>query len=74
MRHTKKIDLNTELFEGDIIYAPSLQKYFQIEDVGFNKFYNAHIVNLKPENNFEDGGFTIRFSGLIYLKFQVVVN
>lgn len=74
MIHTKKIDLNTELFEGDVIYAPVLQKYFQVEYMNFDDIYNEQIVYFKPQNNFEDNGFKIRYSGLIYLKYQVVVN
>lgn len=68
------IDKETELYREDVLYNPKSQNYYQIEDIGFNEIFKEVIVNLKPENNFEERGFTIRFSGLIYLKYQVVLN
>lgn len=70
----RNIDEKTDLLKGDILYDIRKQKYFEIEDIGFNKNFREIIVNLKPfDNNIYERGFTIRISGL-FIKYQIVIN
>ena len=70
----RNIDEKTDLLKGDILYGIRKQKYFEIEDIGFNKNFREIIVNLKPvDNNIYERGFTIRISGL-FIKYQIVIN
>lgn len=68
----KKIDMNYKLLEGDKVYATRLNEYFQIVDCGFKEIYKGIIVNLKPVNNSEEKGFTIRLSGMIHLDYCII--
>lgn len=69
----KKIDVDTKLLEGDKVYAPKLNKYFQIVDSDFKEIYKEIILNLEPTNkNSRDSGFTIRLSSLISLNYHII--
>jgi hypothetical protein len=66
----KKINELTELREGDIIYAPELDKYFYIVEYGYDMNFKDMHANLVPTNkNPKEKGFTITLKSIISLGY-----
>lgn len=60
----------TTLQLGNKIHAPKLGKDFIIVDYAYNNNFKQMVANLEPTDK-NDRGFTITFSDLIELDYQV---
>jgi hypothetical protein len=65
-----KITDLTQLEVGDKIYAPKLDKYFNIVDYSHSNIFREMLANLSPSNeNPNEKGFTATLSTLIELNY-----
>lgn len=66
----EKINELTTINIGDKIYAPKLNKYFNIVDYVYNDIYKDMLANLAPSNeNPKEKGFTATLKSLIELGY-----
>ena len=65
-----KITELTHLATGDKIYAPKLNKYFNIVEYSHNDIFKEMLANLAPsKENPKENGFTATLSTLIKLDY-----
>ncbi|NAS30661.1 hypothetical protein GTQ40_06735 [Flavobacteriaceae bacterium R38] len=66
----EKINELTTINIGDKIYAPKLDKYFNIVDYAYDDIFKDMLANLAPSSeNTEERGFTATLKTLIELGY-----